>query len=80
MTQVIISSVGVLRLLSAKLDYGKDVPVLKHHAMKAYGIHDLGTKQNWVVSFTPRPLYPQRKELPVPTEYETEQGWDRNYH
>jgi hypothetical protein len=37
--------------------------------MKAYGgsgsipprILDLGTRWRWVVSFTPRPLYPQRK-------------------
>jgi hypothetical protein len=41
----------------------------KHHAMKAYWesgciaprILDLGTIRRWVVSFTPRPLYPQGK-------------------
>jgi hypothetical protein len=41
----------------------------KHHAMKAcWGsgsvaprILDLGTSRRWVVSFTPRPLYPQGK-------------------
>jgi hypothetical protein len=41
----------------------------KHHAMKAYWgsgsiaphILDLGTSRRRVVSFTPRPLYPQRK-------------------
>jgi hypothetical protein len=39
----------------------------KHQALKAYWggggtaprILDLGTRQRWVVSFTPRPLYPQ---------------------
>jgi hypothetical protein len=50
---------------------GKVVPVFltKHHAMKAYWgsggitplIIDLGTRWRWVVSFTPRPLYPQGK-------------------
>jgi hypothetical protein len=50
---------------------GKVVPVLltKHHAMKAYwevkvylhSFFDLGTRWRWVVSFTPRPLYPQGK-------------------
>jgi hypothetical protein len=41
----------------------------KHHAMKTYWwsggivphILDLGTRWRWVVSFTPRPLYPQGK-------------------
>jgi hypothetical protein len=41
----------------------------KHHAMKIYWgnggiaprIIDLGTRWRWVVSFTPRPLYPQGK-------------------
>jgi hypothetical protein len=41
----------------------------KHHAMKMYwgsgGIAprtiDLGTRWRWVVSFTPRPFYPQGK-------------------
>jgi hypothetical protein len=41
----------------------------EHHAMKAYWgsggmtprILDLGTGWRWVVSFTPRPLYPQGK-------------------
>jgi hypothetical protein len=40
-----------------------------HHAMKTYwgsgGIYphilDLGARCRWVVSFTPRPLYPQGK-------------------
>jgi hypothetical protein len=49
----------------------KVIPVLltEHHAMKTYWgsrgiaphILDLGTKWRSVVSFTPRPLYPQRK-------------------
>jgi hypothetical protein len=41
----------------------------KHHAMKKYWesrgmdplILDLGTRRRWVVSVTPRPLYPQGK-------------------
>jgi hypothetical protein len=41
----------------------------KHHAMKTYWgsggiaphILDLGTRCRWVISFTPRPLYPQGK-------------------
>jgi hypothetical protein len=41
----------------------------KHHAMKTYWGSgyiaprslDLGTRWRWVVSFTPRPLYPQGK-------------------
>jgi len=48
---------------------GKVVPVLltEHHAWKAYWgsivprILDLGTRWRWAVSFTFRPLYPQRK-------------------
>jgi hypothetical protein len=52
---------------------GKDkvVPVLltEHHAMTVYwgnggidpSILDLGTRWRWVISFTPRPLYPQGK-------------------
>jgi hypothetical protein len=50
----------------------KCVPVLfliEHHAMEAYWgsesiaprIIDLGTRWRWVVSFTPRPFYPQGK-------------------
>jgi hypothetical protein len=42
--------------------------VIKHCAMKAYGgggciypHFDLGTSWRWVVSFTPRPLYPRGK-------------------
>jgi hypothetical protein len=41
----------------------------KYHAMKTYWgsggiaprILDLGTRWRWMVSFTPRPLYPQGK-------------------
>jgi hypothetical protein len=41
----------------------------KHHAMKTYWrsggiaprILDLGTRWRWVVSFTPRPLYPRER-------------------
>jgi hypothetical protein len=50
---------------------GKVVPVLliEHHTMKAYWgsghiaprILDSGPRWRWVVSFTPRPLYPQGK-------------------
>jgi hypothetical protein len=49
----------------------------KHHAMKTYWgiggiatrIPDLGTRWKWVVSFTPRPLYPKGKNPWYP--------WDR---
>jgi hypothetical protein len=49
---------------------GKVIPMFtKHHAMKTYWgsgaiaprLHDLGTRWRGVVSFTPRPLYPQGK-------------------
>jgi len=52
----------------------KVFPVLnKHYAMKTYWgsggialrILGLGTRWRWVVSFTPRPLYSQGKNLPV---------------
>jgi hypothetical protein len=47
----------------------KSLYLTKHHAMKTYWgcrgiaprIPDLGIRWRWVVSFTPRPLYPQRK-------------------
>jgi hypothetical protein len=46
----------------------------KHHATKAYWeseglaplILDLGTRWNWVVSFTPQPLYPKEKSTWYP--------------
>jgi hypothetical protein len=46
----------------------------KHHAMKAYWgsggiaplILHLGTRGRWVVSFTPLPLHPRRKNLRYP--------------
>jgi hypothetical protein len=57
---------------------GKVSPVLwtEHHAMKAYwgsgGIaprtFDFGTRWRWVVSFTPRPLYPQGKTFLYPLD------------
>jgi hypothetical protein len=48
----------------------------EHHAMKAYWrsgctaprILDLGTRRRWAVSFTPRPLYPQGKNLLYPLD------------
>jgi hypothetical protein len=48
----------------------------KHHAMKMYRgsggiaprILDLDTGWRWVVSFTPRPLYPQGKSLWYPSD------------
>jgi hypothetical protein len=50
-----------------------------HHAMKAYcgsvyihrRILDFGTRWRWVVSFTPRPLYPQGKS----PWYTLDKGW-----
>jgi hypothetical protein len=52
---------------------GKVVP--KHYAMKAYGgvdinphFLDLGTSWRWVVSFTPRPLYPRGKSPRYPLD------------
>jgi hypothetical protein len=46
---------------------------IKHYAMKAYGRVDprvlvLGTSWRWVVSFTPRPLYLQRKSPRYPLD------------
>jgi hypothetical protein len=48
----------------------------KHHGMKTYWrsggiaprILDLGTRWRWVVSFTPRPLYPQGKSPCYPLD------------
>jgi hypothetical protein len=48
----------------------------KHHAMKTHWgsggvaprILDLGTRWRWVVSFTPRPLYPQGNSPSYPLE------------
>jgi hypothetical protein len=48
----------------------------KHHAMKTYcgsggigpRILDLGTRWRWVVSFTPRSLYPQGKNRLYPLD------------
>jgi hypothetical protein len=45
------------------------ISLTEHHAMKTYWgsegiaqrILELGTRWRWVVSFTPRPLYPQGK-------------------
>jgi hypothetical protein len=59
-----------MRNLRVCLHKGKSkevVPVPKHHSMKTYwGVevqlhvfYDLGTRWRWMVSFTPRPLYPQ---------------------
>jgi len=56
-------SLEVLRNTSKKLH----LRLTEHHAMKAYWgsggigppILDLGTRWRWVVSFMPRPLYPQ---------------------
>jgi hypothetical protein len=50
--------------------------VIKHYAMKAYGgsgcidlrILDLGTSWRWMVSFTPRPLYPLGKSPRYPLD------------
>jgi hypothetical protein len=48
----------------------------KHHAMKTYWgssgiaprILDLGVRWGWVVSFTPRQIYPQEKKLRYPLD------------
>jgi hypothetical protein len=48
----------------------------EHHVMKEYWgsggiaprILDLGTRWRWVVRFTPRPLYPQRKRPGYPLD------------
>jgi hypothetical protein len=57
---------------------GKVVPVLltEHHAMKDYWgnggivprILDLSTRLRWMVSFTPRPLYPNEKKIWYPLD------------
>jgi hypothetical protein len=50
--------------------------LIKHHAIKTYWgsggivprILELGTRWRWVVSFTPRPLYPQVKSPWYPSD------------
>jgi len=53
------------------------------HAMKKYGgggiaprILDLSTRRRWVVSFTPRPLYPQQKIPQYP--FDRRMGWHQS--
>jgi hypothetical protein len=53
---------------------GKVVPVFIFNlAPRHDGILDLGTRWRWVVSFTPRPLYPPGKEPLLPIGQEA--GW-----
>jgi hypothetical protein len=60
----------------------------KHHAMKAYWgrggiasrIIDLGTRWRWVVSFTPRPLYPQGKLPWYPLDRRLDEPQNRSGH
>jgi len=54
----------------------KTYPVLKHHAMRTYWgvevyLHAFGTRGRWVVSYTPRQLYPRRK-MP---RYQLDRDW-----
>jgi hypothetical protein len=59
----------VIRYITFKVKVKLSLWLTKHHAMKAYWrsggiaprILDLGTRWRRVVSFTPRPLYPQGK-------------------
>jgi hypothetical protein len=61
--------VPVIRVQEGKGKKGKVFPVPKYHALKTYWgsggiaprILDLGIRWKWVVSFTPRPLYPRSK-------------------
>jgi hypothetical protein len=66
------------RYMVVKVKAKLSLCLTKHHAMKAYWgsggiaprIPDLGTRWRWVVSFTPRQLYPQEKierEIQSPT-------------
>jgi hypothetical protein len=58
-----------ITLIKVKVKLSLCLFLTHHHAMKAYWgvqvqlprIIDLGTRWKWVVSFTPRPLYPQGK-------------------
>jgi hypothetical protein len=58
------------------LDRVKSLCLTKHHAINTYwgivGVAprnlDLGTRWRWVVSFTPRPLYPQGKSPRYPLD------------
>jgi hypothetical protein len=63
------------------------VCLIKRHAMKTYWgsggiaprIIHLGTRWAWVVSFTPRPLYPQKKgpRYPLGRKLGGPQSWSR---
>jgi hypothetical protein len=62
-------SVRICKVRMIKVKIKLSLCLTKHHAMKTYWgsggiaprIFDLGTRWRWVVSFTPRPLYPQGK-------------------
>jgi hypothetical protein len=65
-----LTAVPMFRELCVPKGKGEGVCVFftEHHAIMVYGgggiaprILDLGTRWKWVVSFTPRPLYPQGK-------------------
>jgi hypothetical protein len=62
------SSPSLYRLRYPGLNVKLSLCLIKHHTMKTYGewrcsssILDLGTRCKFVVSFTPRPLYPRCK-------------------
>jgi hypothetical protein len=63
------------RNIVCSIDRVKIIPVL-YHAMKTYWgsggtvprILDVGTRWRWVVCFTPRPFYPQRKSPRYPLD------------
>jgi hypothetical protein len=63
----IMSQICFLYQGKVKVKVKLSLCLTKHHAMKTYWrsggiaprIRDLGTRWRWVVSFTPRPLYPQ---------------------
>jgi hypothetical protein len=66
-TALILHRRTVIYLIKVKVKFS--LCLTKHHAMKTYRgsrgiaalILDIGTRWRWVGSFTPWPLYPQRK-------------------
>jgi hypothetical protein len=74
------SSTGRLKSEKAKGKFIPGLQLIKHHDKKTYGgwrysstIFVLGIRWRWLVSFTPRPCYPQGKSFPVRIRLEV--GW-----
>jgi hypothetical protein len=66
-TEIHFREAGTVNWMGVKIKLS--LCLTKHHAMKTYWrsgciaprILDIGSRWRWVVSFTPRPLYPQGK-------------------